>query len=284
MDVARVEALLGEIESDPRALEAVQAVLELHGEALALIVERVDASALTGDELVEQVLALHGLGAEPATAAAEPATEAAESNGVKPTVLQLPVAGQAPPEQPELCELCGTTIPAEHRHMLDLESRELMCTCQACRILFDSGAAGGGHYRLVPDRRLRLADFEMDDAAWAELCIPVDMAFFFFRSDTGRVAAYYPSPAGPTESLLELDAWEQIERANPPLAELEPDVEALLVSRARGMREHWLVPIDDCYELVGIIRTRWKGLAGGEDVWQAIGRFFDDLAIREARR
>jgi hypothetical protein len=276
VDVARVEALLGEIESDPKALEAVQAVLELHGEALARIVERVDASALTGDELVEQVLALHGLepGTEPAPAPAE------SSNGVKPQVLQLPVAGQEAPEQPETCELCGAVLPVDHRHMLDLESRELMCTCQACRILFDSGAAGGGHYRLVPDRRLRLAGFEMDDAAWEELRIPVDMAFFFFRSDAGHVVAYYPSPAGPTESLLELDAWEDIARANPVLGELEPDVEALLVNRSRGARQYFVVPIEDCYSLVGIIRSRWRGLTGGREVWEEIEAFFERMTSR----
>jgi len=68
------------------------------------------------------------------------------------------------------------------------------------------------------------------------------------------------------------------------LADMEADGEALLVSRARGMHEHWLVPIDDCYELVGLIRSRWKGLAGGEEVWEAIDRFFEDLATREERR
>jgi hypothetical protein len=110
------------------------------------------------------------------------------------------------------------------------------------------------------------------------------MAFFFRSTPAERVLAFYPSPMGPTESLLELDAWAELEAANPVLGELEPDVEALLVNRARGRREHWLVPIDDCYELVGVIRTRWKGLSGGEEVWEAIGRFFDDLATREERR
>jgi hypothetical protein len=65
---------------------------------------------------------------------------------------------------------------------------------------------------------------------------------------------------------------------------MEPDVEALLINRARDMREHWLVPIDDCYELVGLIRSHWRGLGGGEEVWQAIGRFFDDLPNRERAR
>ena len=41
---------------------------------------------------------------------------------------------------------------------------------------------------------------------------------------------------GPTESLLELDAWQALEAANPVLAQMEPDVEALLVNRARGAR------------------------------------------------
>jgi hypothetical protein len=180
----------------------------------------------------------------------------------------------------ERCELCSEPIPAEHRHMLDLRSRELMCACQGCRILFDSGAAGGGHYKLVPDRRLRLGSFEMDDATWAELRIPVDMAFFFHHTEAGRVVAYYPSPAGPTESLLELDAWAELEAANPVLGKLEPDVEALLVNRSRGARQYFLVPIEDCYALVGLIRTRWRGLTGGKEVWEEIESFFGSLASR----
>jgi len=180
----------------------------------------------------------------------------------------------------EHCDLCGEAIPPEHRHLLDLRNRELMCACRACKILFDRGAAGGGHYRLVPDRRLRLTGFELDDVAWEELRIPVEMAFFFHRSDAGRVVAYYPSPAGPTESLLDLDAWEEIERANPVLGELEPDVEALLVNRSRGARDYFLVPIEDCYALVGLIRMRWRGLTGGSEVWEEIKGFFEGLAAR----
>jgi hypothetical protein len=180
----------------------------------------------------------------------------------------------------EQCELCGNPIPAQHRHMLDLRNRELMCACQACKILFDSGAAGGGHFRLVPDRRRRFTEFELDDVTWEELRIPVDMAFFFHHSAEERVVAYYPSPAGPTESLLELDAWAQLERANPALRELEADVEALLVNRSRGARQYFLVPIEDCYALVGLIRTRWRGLTGGSEVWEEIERFFESLAGR----
>jgi hypothetical protein len=177
----------------------------------------------------------------------------------------------------EQCELCGEPIAPQHRHMLDLDSRELMCACRACAILFDGDAAGGGHYRLVPDRRLAVADLQLGDALWDQLRIPVDMAFFFRDSRAGQVLAFYPSPMGPTESLLKLEAWEELERDNPVLALMVPDVEALLVNRAKGARRHWLVPIDECYGLVGLIRTRWRGLTGGREVWEEIDTFFEQL-------
>ena len=183
-------------------------------------------------------------------------------------------------ETQEHCELCGEPIPAQHRHVLDLSSGDLRCACRPCALLFDRPGAGGGHYRLVPERRLRLTGFELSDPLWEELRIPVDMAFFFHSTRAERVVAFYPGPMGATESLLELAAWEAIEGANPVLGDMEPDVEALLVNRARGARECWLVPIDDCYGLVGLIRTRWKGLTGGKDVWEEIGRYFAALDRR----
>ena len=188
-------------------------------------------------------------------------------------------AKAAAPEQPgeERCDLCSEPIAADHRHLLDLDRRQILCACQACKILFDRKEAGGEHYRLIPERCRAIADFELDDADWQNLRIPVDMAFFFASTAVGRVVAFYPSPMGATESLLELEAWENLEARNPVLGELEPDVEALLVNRARGAREHWLVPVDRCYALVGLIRMRWKGLGGGEEVWGEIDRFFDGL-------
>lgn len=189
-------------------------------------------------------------------------------------------AEEAPRLAEEHCELCDEPIPPEHRHLLDVESRELICVCRACKLLFDRPQAGGSHRRLVPDRRLRIEDFELDDVTWATLRIPVEMAFFFHSTPAERMVAFYPSPMGATESLLELDAWEELERANPVLRSLEPDVEALLVNRARGARAHFLVPIEDCYGLVGLIRTWWRGLAGGQEVWEEIGGFFERLAGR----
>src|SRR4051812_158375 len=180
----------------------------------------------------------------------------------------------------EQCELCGTPIPAEHRHVLEVASRELKCVCRPCSILFDRRAAAEGRYRLVPDRRLLVADLELDDVMWEELRLPVDLAFFFYSTPHERVMAFYPGPMGPTESQLELDAWERLVATNPLLRTLEQDVESLLVDRSLGARRYWIVPIEDCYALVGVIRTYWRGLTGGRDVWLEIGRFFEQLDRR----
>src|ERR687898_2164743 len=184
--------------------------------------------------------------------------------------------------QEEHCDLCGQTIPPdpEHRHLMEVSTREIMCVCRPCSILFDSEAASKGRYRIVPERLLNLEDFEMSDAQWENLRVPVDMAFFFYNTPAGKVVAYYPSPMGPTESLLELATWEELEAQNPVLGKMQRDVEALLVNRARGASEHYLVPIDECYRLVAVIRTTWRGFSGGREVWDEIGRFFGDLRRR----
>jgi hypothetical protein len=198
--------------------------------------------------------------------------------------LARPAAAPAAGAPQERCDLCGEPVAPRHRHLVDVETRRLVCACRACTLLFERPGAGGGHLRLLPARRARLERFALDDAAWESLQVPVEMAFFFHSTPAGRTVALYPSPLGATESLLELEAWDELAAANPVLRELEPDVEALLVCRARGMREHWRVPIDDCYELVGLIRTQWRGFGGGEQLWSALARFFDDLPAREEAR
>src|SRR5215204_3324202 len=180
----------------------------------------------------------------------------------------------------EHCDLCSEPIPPEHRHLMEVSTREIMCACRACSILFDREEASEDRYRLIPDRYLFLEDFEMSDAQWESLRVPVDMAFFFYSAPAERDVAFYPSPMGPTESLLKLSAWEELEESNPVLKGMERDVEALLVNRARGAREHFLVPMDKCYSLVGLIRTYWRGFTGGQEVWEEIGRFFEELRRR----
>jgi hypothetical protein len=180
----------------------------------------------------------------------------------------------------EHCDLCREPISPEHRHLMEVSTRDIMCACRPCSILFDSEAASEGKYRLIPDRHLFLENFEMSDAQWENLRIPVDMAFFFYSTPAERVVAFYPSPMGPTESLLKLSAWEVLEGSNLLLTGMERDVEALLVNRVRGAREHFLVPIDECYSLIGLIRMQWRGLSGGREVWEKIDRFFEDLRRR----
>lgn len=180
----------------------------------------------------------------------------------------------------ERCELCNEAILPEHRHLLEVSTREILCVCRPCSILFDREAASEGRYRLVPDRLLYVGDFEITDAQWESLRVPVDMAFFFHSTPAGRVVAYYPSPMGPTESLLQLETWEELETRNPVLKSMERDVEALLVNRVRGASEHYLVPLDECYRLIGLIRTNWRGFSGGREVWDEIERFFEELRGR----
>ena len=185
---------------------------------------------------------------------------------------------QSPTEAAEeRCDLCGDPVPPRHRHLIDVHDRRLMCACRGCSILFDHRGAGGGHFRLLPERSRYVKGFQLDDVLWQTLDVPVDLAFFFHSSPAERVVAFYPAPVGATESLLELGAWEELLTTNPVLEQIEPDVEALLVNRTGGARDHWLVPIDRCYELVGVIRTHWQGFGGGRVVWDEVDRFFEAL-------
>ncbi|MFY9826032.1 MAG: DUF5947 family protein [Thermoanaerobaculia bacterium] len=182
----------------------------------------------------------------------------------------------------ERCELCGVPIPPEHRHLVNLETRSLVCACRPCGLLFTHAGAAGGKYRTIPERYLFARDLVLTAAQWESLQIPVDIAFFFHNSALGHGAAFYPSPAGATESLLPLGTWEELKARNPLLAGLEPDVEALLVYKRSGGFECYVVPIDACYELVGRIRLRWKGFQGGEEAWSEIGAFFAGLREKSA--
>jgi hypothetical protein len=176
--------------------------------------------------------------------------------------------------------MCSQELAAGHQHLLDPFSRKLICACEACAILFSN--QGQTKYKRVPRRIRFLADFRMSDGQWDGLMMPINMAFFFKSTPQNRVIASYPSPAGATESLLSFDTWDEIEIENPVLQEMEADVEALLVNRighARGFAnpEYYLVPIDHCFKLVGLIRSRWQGLSGGTEVWREIGQFFSEL-------
>jgi hypothetical protein len=179
------------------------------------------------------------------------------------------------PEAGEHCDLCGAMVAHQHQHLIDPAARKLMCTCDACAVLFSQ--SGETKYKRVPRRVRFLENFGMTDAQWDSLLIPIGLAFFLKSSTEGRVLAMYPGAAGSAESLLPLDTWADIVQDNPVLDQMEADVEALLVNRLNRPAEYYLTPVDKCYELVGLIRSNWHGLSGGAEVWRNIGDFFTQL-------
>jgi hypothetical protein len=175
----------------------------------------------------------------------------------------------------ERCDLCGVPLAEEHRHLLDTDRHEALCACIACTVLFNRDAASKGHYRLIPQRRIRLARLATDT-----LGVPVGLAYFV-ADEAGAVLAHYPSAIGATEWEVDRQAWADVLEREPLLGTLTPDVEALLVNTAWGACEHWIVGVDECFRLVAIVRREWKGLSGGGTVWPAITAFFDGLTERE---
>ena len=178
----------------------------------------------------------------------------------------------------EYCELCSIPLRPDHPHLVEPAKRRLLCVCRGCDILL--GDCTDIRYRRVPRHSRMLDNFLLKDAEWDALGIPIGLAFFQ-RTPGGRIVAFYPGPAGPTESLLELNAWSQLVANNPVLAEQKPDVEALLVNRINGAREYYQIPIDRCYALVGLIRRHWRGVSGGGEAWKAIADFMSDLRERK---
>ena len=197
-----------------------------------------------------------------------------------------------PRAQVEVCELCAAPLLLLHQHLLELDQRRVTCSCDACAILFNGNSQR--RYKRIPRDVTRLDGFAMDDQEWESLLIPIQLAYFVRNSDAGRVIAQYPSPGGAMESSLDLEYWNAVVERNPVLAKFETDVEALLVNRigtgspspgeiARDGANHspryYRVPIDQCFRLVGIIRTHWRGLSGGGEVWQEIDNFFRELDL-----
>jgi len=179
------------------------------------------------------------------------------------------------PPATERCDMCGAVLGHQHQHLIDPVSRRLVCACDACAVLFYQ--SGETKYKRVPRRCRLLADFQMTDGQWDSLMIPIGLAFFVESTPEKKTLALYPSPAGSTESMLSLEAWWDIVQENPVLAEMEADVEALLVNRLDHTGEYYLAPIDKCYQLVGLIRSNWRGLSGGAEVWEKIRGFFEEL-------
>lgn len=197
--------------------------------------------------------------------------------GKRKALMVSALRGLAAPKPPapdvELCDLCKTTVPPDHRHMLNTYERQIVCVCESCWAL----RSGDSEFRPTGSRTLWLEDFELPEEIWAQFRIPIGLAFFMHSSVTDCVVALYPSPAGATESELHFETWSRLAAMNPVLRDLEPDAEALIVNRMADPPMFAIAPIDRCYMLVGLVKASWEGISGGQGVEQAIERYFDEL-------
>lgn len=193
------------------------------------------------------------------------------------------MAGWAVPREPATgadahartgsCELCPLSLAEDHRHLLHLDDRRILCVCETCW----SMRSGDAEYRPTGARTLWLEDFQLAEDVWAGFQIPIGLAFVMRSGATGGIVALYPSPAGATECELDLAGWDRLAEANPVLQRIEPDAEALIVNRLAEPPQYVIAPIDQCYRLVGLIKARWEGISGGDAIESAVQEFFSDL-------
>ncbi len=203
---------------------------------------------------------------------ARPGNGAAGAKAAGPALRDVSTAAAAE----EQCDLCGKPLDHEHRHLLHLVDRRILCTCESCLAM----RGGDAELRPTGTRTLWLDDFELSDEVWASFGIPIGLAFFIDSSVSGSVVALYPSPAGATESELEIGSWRDLRTENPVLMGLESDAEALIVNRMGETPQYAIAPIDECYRLVGLIKVNWEGISGGSGLERAIAGFFAELEER----
>ena len=215
-----------------------------------------------------------------------------------PSILPGSQSGQDPAAaRSESCEFCAEEVPVSHGHVADLERSSLMCACRACYLLFTHDqaglpgpSAGRGRYRAIPDRYRTDPGHPVSGADWDRLEIPVGLAFFLRSSARDTVIGFYPSPAGVTECRLDLGTWHDLMATHPILAAAESDVEAVLITRGgpgstgtggdSADVECFIVPIDACYELAGLMRLHWHGFDGGAEARNHIADFLDRVRSR----
>jgi hypothetical protein len=195
-------------------------------------------------------------------------------SGMRGLARTRPAAAPAPIDDAlEHCDLCGLGIPEDHRHLLHLTERRIVCSCEACWAM----RAGEGDYRPTGSRTLWLPGLSIPDDLWAAFQIPIGLAFFMESTVTACVVAMYPSPGGATESELHFESWSRMLVLNPVLNSMEADIEGLIVNRLTSPAMYAIAPIDRCYALTGAIKATWEGISGGAGVGSAVSEFFADL-------
>jgi hypothetical protein len=180
----------------------------------------------------------------------------------------------------EHCDLCDLPIPTKHRHLLHLDERRILCVCATCWAL----RSGDAEFRPAGNRTVWLEDFNLPDELWSGFQVPIGLCFFFFSGSVRKIIGLYPSPAGATETELYLDAWDELKQLNPILDTLEVDIEALIINRLVDPPQYAIAPIDQAYELVGLIKANWEGISGGPKLAEAVESFFESLKAADRTR
>ena len=179
--------------------------------------------------------------------------------------------------------MCAEPIGEEHQHVVDLESRGLMCTCRACYLLFTARATPQLRYRAVPDRYLSFPDLAFGAGQWDELRDPGRAGVLLpqLRARTGRSRSTRARPAPPSPSCR----WglgpdrRRPTRAGHARARRRGAAGPRARPTASGRR---VLPGAD-RRLLRAGRAAadvWRGFDGGQEARAAIDAFFADVAAR----
>jgi hydrogenase maturation protease len=152
------------------------------------------------------------------------------------------------PVAEERCELCGAALPPVHRHLLEMASHKVTCACDPCALRFQNVTEG--RFKLIPRDTRTLVDFQLTDAMWENLALPINLAFFFYSSQQEKIIALYPIRSYDLAYAI-MDGYDAtilidtVQRGGTPgmlyLIELDPDA----VERLEGesVNAHGMSPV-----------------------------------------
>jgi hypothetical protein len=138
--------------------------------------------------------------------------------------------------------------------LLDPQARRVVCACLACSLLFPPDNTGT--YRRIVPCQVPLPDVGLDEARWNALGIPVRLVFVVASAVHRCVFALYPNAGGMTETVVASDAWDAFVRAYPELAQIEPDVQGVLIDGISDPCQCYRASIDVCHRLAGLMQGK----------------------------